>query len=124
MSSLPERINLYISSETRTTNNASDFYVIIPDTLNIEDDETFYFNVIQFNSFNNFYQLLKGYNIDFSVLFFDQDDVLYETIKGELLEGNPNINDIFNYLKVLLADLITVSYDKILNKLCFILGGR
>ena len=65
MSSLPERINLYISSETRTTNNASDFYVIIPDTLNIEDDETFYFNVIQFNSFNNFYQVLKGYNTDF-----------------------------------------------------------
>ena len=46
MSSLPERINLYISSETRTTNNASDFYVIIPDTLNIEDDETFYFRIV------------------------------------------------------------------------------
>ena len=33
------------------TGNASDFYIITPDTLNMEDDETFYFNVIQFNSF-------------------------------------------------------------------------
>ena len=119
MSSLPERVNLYISSETRTTNNASDFYVIIPDTLNIEDDETFYFNVIQFNSFNNFYQVLKGYNTDFSILFFDKDDVLHETISGELPEGNPSIIDIVHYLQVLLAGLITISYDKILNKLCF-----
>ena len=119
MSSLPERVNLYISSETRTTNNASDFYVIIPDTLHIEDDETFYFNVIQFNSFNNFYQVLKGYNTDFSVLIFDKDDVLHDTIIGELPEGNPNIIDILHYLQVLLAGLITISYDKILNKLCF-----
>ena len=119
MSSLPERINLYISSETRTTNNASDFYVIIPDTLNIEDDETFYFNVIQFNSFNNFYQVLKGYNTDFSILIFDKDDVLHETIIGELPEGNPNINDIVKYMSSLLSGLINVSYDRILNKLYF-----
>ena len=57
MSSLPERINLYISSETRTTPKPSDFYVIISNTLYIDSDETFYFNVIQFNAFNNFIKL-------------------------------------------------------------------
>ena len=47
MSSLPERINLYISSETRTTPKPSDFYVIISNTLYIDSDEKIYFNVIQ-----------------------------------------------------------------------------
>jgi hypothetical protein len=41
MTSLPERVNLYISSETRTTPNASDFHVIISNNLYIDSDETF-----------------------------------------------------------------------------------
>ena len=49
MTSLPERVNLYISSETRTTPNASDFHVIISNSLYIDSDETFYFNGLSFN---------------------------------------------------------------------------
>ena len=38
MSSLPERGYLYISSETRTTPNASDFHVNISNNLYIDSD--------------------------------------------------------------------------------------
>ena len=119
MSSLPERINLYISSETRTTPNPSDFYVIISNTLYIDSDETFYFNVIQFNAFNNFYQTMKGYNTDFKILIYNKNDELHDTIIGELPEGNPTIIDIINYISNLLSGVVTVTYDKIKNKIIF-----
>jgi hypothetical protein len=119
MSSLPERVNLYISSETRTTPNASDFYVIISNSLYIDTDETFYFNVIQFNAFNNFYQVIKNYNTDFEIIIYNKDDVLHDKIIGQFPEGNPTIYDILNYLTTLLNGIIQVSYDKIKNKLIF-----
>ena len=119
MTSLPERVNLYISSETRTTPNASDFHVIISNNLYIDSDETFYFNVIQFNAFNNFYQVMKGYNTDFEILIYNKDDELHDTIIGELPEGNPTILDIINYISNLLNGIITVTYDKIKNKIIF-----
>ena len=119
MSSLPERVNLYISSETRTTPNASDFYVIISNNLYIDSDETFYFNVIQFNAFNNFYQVMKGYNTDFEILIYNKDDELHDKIIGELPEGNPTIYDIIHYLSNLLSSIINVTYDKIKNKIIF-----
>ena len=107
MTSLPERVNLYISSETRTTPNPSDFYVIISNSLYIDSDETFYFNVIQFNAFNNFYQVMKGYNTDFKIIIYNKNGGLHDTIIGELPEGNPTIYDIINYLSVLLNGLIS-----------------
>ena len=119
MSSLPERVNLYISSETRTTPNASDFYVIISNNLYIDSDETFYFNVIQFNAFNNFYQVMDGYNTDFEVLIYNKDEELHDKIIGKLPEGNPTIYDIINYLSNLLNGIINVKYDKIKNKIIF-----
>jgi hypothetical protein len=119
MTSLPERVNLYISSETRTTPNASDFHVIISNNLYIDSDETFYFNVIQFNAFNNFYQVMKGYNTDFEILIYNKDDELHDTIIGELPEGNPTILDIINYISNLSNGIITVTYDKIKNKIIF-----
>ena len=119
MSSLPERVNLYISSETRTTPNASDFYVIISNSLYIDTDETFYFNVIQFNAFNNFYQVMKGYNTDFEILIYNKDGDLHDKIIGEFPEGNPTILDIVSYLSNLLNGIISITYDKIKNKIIF-----
>ena len=119
MSSLPERVNLYISSETRTTPNASDFHVIISNNLYIDSDETFYFNVIQFNAFNNFYQVMDGYNTDFEILIYNKDEELHDKIIGKLPEGNPTIYDIINYLSNLLNGIINVKYDKIKNKIIF-----
>lgn len=119
MSSLPERVNLYISSETRTTPNASDFYVIISNSLHIDTDETFYFNVIQFNAFNNFYQVIKGYNTDFEILIYNRDDELHDKIIGQFPEGNPTIYDIVSYLSILLSGIIEVTYDKVKNKIIF-----
>jgi hypothetical protein len=119
MSSLPERVNLYISSETRTTPNASDFHVIISNNLYIDSDETFYFNVIQFNAFNNFYQVMKGYNTDFEIIIYNKNNELHDKIIGELPEGNPTIYDITHYLSTLLNGIINITYDKIKNKIIF-----
>ena len=57
MSSLPERVDPCISSETLTPPNPSDFNVIISNHLCIDSDETFYFHVIQFNAFSKFIKL-------------------------------------------------------------------
>ncbi len=102
MSSIPERVTLYISSEARTTPNASDFRVIISNNLYIDSDGTFCFNVIQFNTFDNFYQVMTGYNTDFEILIYNKNELLHDKIFGEIPEGNPTIYDIINYLSTLI----------------------
>ncbi len=93
--------------------------MIISNNLYIDSDETFYFNVIQFNAFNNFYQVMKGYNTDFEIIIYNKNEELHDKIIGELPEGNPTIYDIINYLSTLLNGIITIKYDKIKNKIIF-----
>ena len=45
-------------------------------------------NVIQFNTFNNFYQVIKNYNTDFEILIYNKDDVLHDKIIGQFPEGS------------------------------------
>ena len=47
------------------------------------------FNVIQFNAFNNFYQVMKDYNTDFEIIIYNKNGELHDPIIGELPEGNP-----------------------------------
>jgi hypothetical protein len=67
LSSLPERINLYLNSANRTRGeSASSFEMVMANTLITADtDEIFFINVIQFNTFNNCFQVQTGYNPDF-----------------------------------------------------------
>jgi hypothetical protein len=44
---------------------------------------------------------------------------LIDTITGELPEGNPTIIDIINYISNLLGGIITITYDKIKNRIIF-----
>ena len=62
---------------------------------------------------------MKGYNTDFKILIYNKDDELHDTIIGELPEGNPTIIDIINYISNLLNGVVTVTYDKIKNKIIF-----
>ena len=87
--------------------------------LTADTNEIFFFNVIQFNTFNNFYQVQKGYNTDFEILIYNHDNEFHDSIIGEIPEGNLTVYDILNYLKVLLSGIINISYDKIKNKFIF-----
>ena len=115
LSSLPERINLYLNSANRTMgDSASSFEMVMANTLITADtNEIFFINVIQFNTFNNFYQVQKGYNTDFEILIYDSNNEIHDTIIGTLPEGNLTVNDILIYLKTLLSGIINISYDKI-----------
>jgi hypothetical protein len=121
LSSLPERINLYLNSANRTMgDSASSFEMVMANTLITADtNEIFFINVIQFNTFNNFYQVQKGYNTDFEILIYNHDNEIHDTIVGTLPEGNLTVNDILIYLKTLLSGIINIVYDKIKNKFKF-----
>jgi hypothetical protein len=96
------------------------FEMVMANTLITADtNEIFFLNVIQFNTFNNFYQVQKGYNTDFEILIYNHDNEFHDSIIGEIPEGNLTVYDILNYLKVLLSGIINISYDKIKNKFIF-----
>ena len=121
LSSLPARINLYLNSVNRTLGESpSSFDMVMSNSLITADtNEIFFLNVIQFNTFNNFYQVQKGYNTDFEILIYNHDNEFHDSIIGEIPEGNLTVYDILNYLKVLLSGIINISYDKIKNKFIF-----
>ena len=120
LSSLPARINLYLNSANRTIgDSASSFEMTLSNTLITADtNEIFFMNVIQFNTFNNFYQVQTGYNTDFivTIKFTSASD---QIIIGQIPYGNLTVYDILNYLSTLLSGLIIVTYDKIKNKFVF-----
>lgn len=121
LSSLPERINLYLNSVNRTIGeNPSSFEMVMSNSLvTVDVNEIFFINVIQFNTFNNFYQVQKGYNTDFKILIYNKNNEFHDSIIGEIPEGNLTVSDILNYLQNLLNGIINISYDKIKNKFIF-----
>ena len=121
LSSLPERINLYLNSVNRTIGDGpSSFEMVMSNTLvTVDTNEIFFINVIQFNTFNNFYQVQKGYNTDFEILIYNHDNEFHDSIIGEIPEGNLSVYDILNYLQTLLNGLINITYDKLKNKFIF-----
>ena len=121
LSSLPARINLYLNSVNRTIGDKpSSFEMVMVNTLLTADtNEIFFLNVIQFNKFNNFYQVQKGYNTDFEILIYNHDNEFHDSIIGEIPYGNLSVYDILNYLQTLLNGLINITYDKLKNKFIF-----
>ena len=120
LSSLPARINLYLNSANRTSgDSASSFEMTMASTLVTADtNEIFFLNVIQFNTFNNFYQVQTGYNTDFTIILKPTTGN-NQIIIGTIPYGNLSVHDILNYLNVLLNGLVTVTYDKLKNKFLF-----
>ena len=119
LSSLPARINLYLNSVNRTLGEASSFEMTMASTLLTADtNEIFFLNVVQFNTFNNFYQVQSGYNTDFQIILkpTSGNNII---IIGTIPYGNLSVYDILNYLSILLNGLITITYDKLKNKFIF-----
>ena len=120
LSSLPARINFYLNSVNRTLGtSASSFEMSMASSLITADtNEIFFLNVVQFNTFNNFYQIQTGYNTDFQIILkpISGDN---QIINGTIPYGNLSVYDILNYLSSLLNGLINITYDKLKNKFIF-----
>jgi hypothetical protein len=93
--------------------------VMVNSLITADTNEIFFLNVIQFNTFNNFYQVQKGYNTDFEILIYNHDNEFHDSIIGEIPYGNLSVYDILNYLQTLLNGLINITYDKLKNKFIF-----
>jgi len=122
LSSLPERINMYINSVNRSFPNdtAASFEMVLSNTLITADiEEIFFINVIQFNTFNNFYQVQLGYNTDFNIILVPTIGGENQIISGTIPHGNLTVYDILSYLNNLLIGLVVVAYDKVKNKFVF-----
>jgi hypothetical protein len=108
--SYPERTNLYLTN----LNNKSKIDILIPDGI-LKCDETyeeFYINVIQFNTFHNFYHVIEGYNNNFNIII-DNDTI----INCSIPEGNINAFTIREYINnhSILKNHIFIVYDKLKN---------
>ena len=107
--SYPERTNLYLTN----LNNKSKIEVLIPDgILKCEDYEDFFINVIQFNTFHNFYNVIQNYNNNFNIIIDNSTN-----IKCSIPEGNINaytIREYFNSHNILKYHIYVV-YDKLKN---------
>mmetsp|Transcript_71734 Transcript_71734/g.191395 ORF Transcript_71734/g.191395 Transcript_71734/m.191395 type:complete len:130 (-) Transcript_71734:39-428(-) len=109
--SLPERTNIYLNSHNgiSSISNPGETEIIIPSGLiTVNEDEHFYINIIQFNTFNSFYNVIDGYNNNFQIL---KDGVVI--ISGIIPDGNINVIIINKYLSNLLKDLFIVSYNSL-----------
>ena len=105
--SYPERTNLYLTN----LNNKSKIEIFIPDgVLKCDENyEEFYINVIQFNTFHNFYHVIEGYNNNFNIII-DNDTV----INCSIPTGNINAFTIREYINNHsdLKNHIYIIYDK------------
>ena len=108
--SFPEKTNLYLTN----LNNKSKIDVLIPDGILKcdESNEDFYINVIQFNTFHNFYHVIEGYNNNFNIII-DNDTI----INCSIPTGNINAYTIREYINNhnVLKNHIYIVYDKFKN---------
>ena len=106
--SFPEKTNLYLTN----SNNKSKKEVLIPDgVLKCEESyEDFFINVIQFNTFHNFYHVIEGYNNNFNIIV-NNDEIVVCSIP----EGNINAYTIRDYINnhESLKNHIKVVYDNL-----------
>ena len=113
--SYPERIIIYMN--TTKNKDSSKFDIKIPDgILKCENYEDFYLNVIQFNTFHNFYNVIDGYNNNFNLIVNN-----FIIIQCQIPEGKISIKTIMSYINndALLQQHIKVVYDSNTNKFEF-----
>jgi hypothetical protein len=108
--SFPEKTNLYLTN----LNNKSKIEVLIPDGVLKcdESNEDFFINVIQFNTFHNFYHVIEDYNNSFNIIVNND-----ETVVCSIPEGNINAYTIRDYINnhESLKNHIKVVYDNLKN---------
>ena len=91
-------LNFQIQKKTNLNitnlNNKSTIDVLIPDgVLKCESYEDFYINVIQFNTFHNFYNVIEGYNNKFNIIIDNSTNIICS-----IPDGNINAFTIREYI--------------------------
>jgi hypothetical protein len=113
--SYPEKTNLYLTN----LNNKSKIEVLIPDgVLKCEESyEDFFINVIQFNTFHNFYHVIEGYNNNFNIIIDNSENIICSIPEGNITAYT--IRDYFNNHEILKNGqdmLVSLSNAKLVNK--------
>lgn len=111
--SYPERTNLYINNIN--SKNKNQIELLIKDGLiTCKSEEDFYISVISFNTLYSFYQVIDGYNNNFSVV--------HQGIRTfySIPDGNININTIINYFNSIKNQTdILITYNSVKNIFTF-----
>lgn len=108
--SYPEKTNLYLTN----LNNKSKIEVLIPDgVLKCEESyEDFFINVIQFNTFHNFYHVIEGYNNNFNIIIDNNQSIICSIPEGNITAYT--IRDYINNHENLKTH-IKIVYDNLKN---------
>ena len=108
--SYPVRTNLYLTN----LNNKSKIEIFIPDGILKCDEnyEDFYINVIQFNTFHNFYHVIQDYNNNFNIIIDNSTNIICS-----IPTGNITVHTIRDYINnhSILKNHILVVYDNLKN---------
>ena len=109
-------INVFISSHNIKNENIYDFSINFPqDYLKCLPNEGIKVNLINFNCDNSFYNVQNGVNNQFEIIRKNILDEIIETLPLSIEEGNYNVNQLKDYLNLLMIGYIKVSYNKVKN---------
>ena len=117
-----DRINLYINSKNRASNEpVSKFKVIIPNNLlRLKPNEYFTMDVNMFSCFNTWDNCMDGFNNQFNIIMYNNSGAVYTTTKYSLTcLGNPNVSDVMSNLNQQLLNKVKISYNSLLNKFIY-----
>ena len=117
-----DKVNVHVNSKNRPTDEPiSKFNVSIPDGLLRLYDKNEYWtlDVNFFSCFNSWYNCMKDFNDTFQLIYHDENGNETEKLTFQLIEGNPNVNDIKTNLNNLLNNHVVVNYDKTRNEYTF-----
>lgn len=116
-----DKINIYINSKNRDSGERiSHFTVRIPQNLlRLQQNEYFTLNVNGFYCYNSWFNCIDQFNNQFEIIIKNINDVVVNTFRYNLNDGNPNVNDVKTNLNNLLLNKVNVTYDKQRNKFIY-----
>jgi hypothetical protein len=115
-----ERINLYINSKSRNSEDKiNSLKINLPSGyITCKNDEYFVLNVNSFHTVATWYNCNESNNKG-KLISKSLDGSVYQTLNFELPVGNPNVLQIDKSLSFSLLGFLKVSYDSISNKFVF-----
>ena len=115
-----DKNNIIICSKNRAINDTpSNITVNLNTDLICNDDEFFTVKINQFNMIKSFYSVQTGLNDELR-LYLYLDGVIDDAYVRKIPQGNYSVNTLIQTLKqVFIDDIITVDYDRRLNKFFF-----
>jgi hypothetical protein len=115
-----ERINLYINSKSRNSQDKiNSLKITLPSGyITCNHDEYFVLNVNSFHTVATWYNCNQSNNKG-KLISKSLDGSIYQTLNFELPIGNPNVLQIDKALSFSLLGFVKISYDSVKNKFIF-----